>query len=172
MLLVSIGVRQNRMNTVRPSRRRIHMTSHLASRQRRLERQRMRLQAMVAVIPIIPRLPHPRMEVRIQDTRLPPSLLLPGPSQRTRTHLTNSPADGITLRSLLIPLTQRRPQTPMDASRPPKRPSTLLQVPQQPLLATTLPLTVVNIPCRNNLNRHAIHSLVPLGTVQDRVHLH
>lgn len=127
MLLVSIGVRQNRMNTVRPSRRRIPMTSHLASRQRRLERQRMRLQAMVAVIPIIPRLPHPRMEVRIQDTRLPPSLLLPGPSQRTPTHLTNSPADGITLRSLLIPLTQRRPQTPMDASRPPKRPSTLLQ---------------------------------------------
>jgi hypothetical protein len=171
MLLASTGVRQNRMNTVRLIRRRIPMTNHLASRQRRLERQRMRLQAMVAVIPITPRHPHPCMEVRIQDTRLRPPLLPPGLSQRIRTHLTSSPVEGITLRSLLIPLTQRRPQIHMDASRLPKRLNTLLQVPQQPLLATTLPRMVVNILYRNNRNHHAIHSPAPLGTVRDRVHL-
>jgi hypothetical protein len=161
MLLASIGVRQNRMNTVRLTRRRIPMTNHLASRQRRLERQRIRrLQAMVAVTLITPRLPHPCMEARIQVTRLLLPLLPPGLSQRIRTHLTNSPVEGTTLRSLLI-LTQRRPQIRMDASRPPKRLNTLLQgilvtmtnpiwsiakpqlVPQQPLLATTLPRMVV-----------------------------
>ena len=182
------------------------MTNHLASRQRRLERQRMRLQVMVAVILITPRLPHPCMEVRIQDTRLRPPLLPPGLSQRIRTHLTSSPVEGITLRSLLIPLTQRRPQIHMDASRLPKRLNTLLQgilvtmtnpiwsiakpqlVPQQPLLATTLPRMVVvshlsrratplltclvqNILYRNSHNHHAIHSPAPLGTVRDRVHL-
>jgi hypothetical protein len=161
MLLVSIGVRRNRTNTARLMRRRIPMISLLDSRQRRLERRRMRLQAMVAVIPITPRLPHPCMEARIQDTRLHLLLLHPGLSQRIHTHLTSSPVEGITLRSLLIPLTQRRLQIHMDASRLPRRLHTLIQgilvtmtnpiwsiakpqlVPQQPLLATTLPRMVV-----------------------------
>jgi hypothetical protein len=171
MLLVSIGVRRNRTNTARLMRRRIPMISLLASRQRRLERRRMRLQAMVAVIPITRRLPHPCMEARIQDTRLHLLLLHPGLSQRIHTHLTSSPVEGITLRSLLIPLTQRRLQIHMDASRLPRRLHTLIQVPQQPLLATTLPRMVVNIPYRNSHNHRAIHSPAPLGTVRDRVHL-
>jgi hypothetical protein len=166
MLLASIGVRQNRMNTGRRMRPRIPMISPLVSRRRRLERRRIRLLAMLAVIPTTPP-PPPRMDLHIRVTR--PHPLLPGPSQRTHTRPpTNNPVEGNTPPRLATLLTPRRVQIPTDDKRHLPHPNTLLQVHRQPPQATTLLRMVVNIRYRNSPSRRAINPRAPLGTVPDR----
>lgn len=142
----------------------MYMTS--LARRHRLEPRTPLLQVMLAVMPIIPLLPRPHMEIRIRAMYLHPHLRNQGLHQRTHTRLTNSQPHPGTIQlsqdTLLTQQQQARMHTVV--KQHPQHPRTPLQVLQLPRPATTLLLMAVNIRFRNNRRLPGILNLVRPGT--------